>query len=139
MKYIFYLCAGLWALLLLWDKFKKKPIPPTPQQLELERLELERRNKEIQEESLKITREALARRKEWRAKYSKYLKSPKWKRVRKRVLEEANYTCSICGGQARQVHHRRYPRGHKNGEFKRENFDYLTAICRKCHMKLHKR
>lgn len=78
-----------------------------------------------------------ARREEWRRKYQKYLQSSRWKRVRKKVLTDAGYRCAICGGYAKHVHHRRYPRGHGLGQFKRENYGYLKALCAKCHMKQH--
>jgi 5-methylcytosine-specific restriction endonuclease McrA len=120
---------------------RKPPSPPSPPktllQLEQEKLEQARIDEQIRQSSLKRWQEREASRAEWRSKYSKYLNSPKWKRVRKRVLEKANHTCAYCGRPAKHVHHRKYPRGHKGGEFKRENYDYLVAICAKCHMKEH--
>jgi hypothetical protein len=74
---------------------------------------------------------------EWQATYRRYLRSAKWRRVRARVLRRDQHTCQICGGKANQVHHIQYPRSHQRGEFTREQYDYLEAVCGDCHMKEH--
>jgi 5-methylcytosine-specific restriction endonuclease McrA len=130
-------CIVGWFL----DKLAAKPplvVPKEPQQAEHispEQLQWEKLLREHFRKELELNEEV--EKEEWRKKYREYLNSPRWKRVRKRVLVEADYTCSICGGRASQVHHRKYPRGHKAGEFKRENYEYLVAICAKCHMERH--
>ena len=106
--------VGIWVS--QWEMFRPTPsTPKTPEELERERLEKERRDEESRQQNLRLQQEKEARREEWRSKYNKYLRSDRWKRVRKRVLEEAGHTCAICGQRATQVHHRKYTRGHSAG------------------------
>jgi transcriptional regulator with XRE-family HTH domain len=52
------------------------------------------------------------------------------KKNRLKVLGAANFTCAICKGEAKQVHH-------KDGSKSNHNPDNLLPVCRKCHMKIH--
>lgn len=85
-----------------WEKYQRshpKPLPPkTPEELWKEEAERRRRDEEIRRHNLSVRREINAHRAEWRGKYRAYLKSPKWKRVRGRVLAKAQHTCFYCGG-----------------------------------------
>ena len=65
--------------------------------------------------------------------YKEYLKSPEWRKIRKRILKRANYKCEICKvAKAYQVHHKHY----KN-IFKEKDKD-LLAVCGVCHQDKHK-
>ena len=72
-----------------------------------------------------------ARRAGWQD-YSHCIKSHRWKRLRKLVLERDEYTCRHCGSNRDlTVHHRHYSSlGH-------EQLDDLQTLCRKCHDHLH--
>jgi 5-methylcytosine-specific restriction endonuclease McrA len=133
MELLLYFAAML-GLRWLFNETKAKP----PTQRTSEEIERARQNQARQEEEARRYQQQLEQeRAQWRSKYSAYLKSPQWRRARNRVLREADYTCAICGGHASHVHHRKYPRGHKVGEFKRENYDYLVPLCARCHMNTH--
>jgi len=62
-----------------------------------------------------------------------YLKSDAWQRKRQLVLKRDNYTCVHCGKPATDVHHERYAR-----KIGREPIQWLVAICRPCHVSIHK-
>ena len=67
--------------------------------------------------------------------YRIFLKSSYWKRVRKKVLQRDNYTCTRCGYKNNlQVHHLSYE--HHN--YEHMHLDDLVTLCRKCHELLHK-
>lgn len=64
--------------------------------------------------------------------YKAYLRSPKWKRKRKRVLKRANYICEKCHKEkAWQVHHLTY------AHIFHERLKELIALCERCHLKEH--
>jgi hypothetical protein len=64
--------------------------------------------------------------------YQAYLKSPKWKSKRLKVLTRAKFRCERCKKkQATQIHHKTYER-----IFKEELGD-LQAVCAQCHMEIH--
>lgn len=74
------------------------------------------------------------RRAEKKQKYSEYLQSETWRKIRARVLIRDKNTCRACGKKAQVVHHRRYP---KNlGE---ERLEWLYALCAPCHDEIHRR
>lgn len=62
----------------------------------------------------------------WKGGMAEYPNHYLMKKIRKQVLEEANYTCQICGGQAREIHHK--DKTKKNHS--KENF---LAVCHRCH------
>jgi hypothetical protein len=61
-----------------------------------------------------------------------YLDSPLWRRIRRKVLREANDTCLCCGGKATQVHHRCYRPRVLSGQ----DTSLLIAVCVECHQKI---
>jgi len=67
--------------------------------------------------------------------YKKYLKSTKWKTVRKRALKRAGYVCQICNAKKCEphVHHRTY----KN--LGAERMMDLVVLCKDCHRLFHGR
>jgi 5-methylcytosine-specific restriction endonuclease McrA len=66
--------------------------------------------------------------------YKDYLKSDKWKFIRRKVLTRANYTCEGCfDARATEVHHLHYK--HVYNEFLWE----LVAICSDCHRRYHEK
>ncbi|TDI18407.1 MAG: hypothetical protein E2P05_00590 [Acidobacteria bacterium] len=78
----------------------------------------------------------------YRAKYQRYISSDEWADRRWEVLEEAQYTCEICGHSAEdvdlgtsppelQVHHLTYER------FGHERDEDLECLCKGCHDYLH--
>lgn len=72
--------------------------------------------------------------------YRKYLLSPKWQRIRHRVLARDHYTCIMCGAvdsyddmTEHNVHHvigkyRFCEEGHENS---------LITLCTECHRRYH--
>ena len=68
-----------------------------------------------------------------RWQYRRYLRSPHWQTMRRKVLRRAGYECERCHRKAPlDVHHLTYARrGH-------ENMSDLQALCRHCHKEAHK-
>tara|TARA_Y100000004_G_scaffold93073_1_gene104281 strand:+ start:102 stop:839 length:738 start_codon:yes stop_codon:yes gene_type:complete len=66
--------------------------------------------------------------------YKKYLKSDKWHRIRKKVIERDNYTCQCCRDKncVLQVHHIIYNGAVMNGQ----STSQLITLCEKCHEKV---
>lgn len=62
--------------------------------------------------------------------YADYLNSPLWKKIRKRVLRRSKHRCEVCGGVAKQVHHRSYT----NQTLLGRRDDFLVAVCGDCHV-----
>ena len=69
-----------------------------------------------------------------RWKYRRYLRSPHWQALRKKILKRADYKCEKCRRHVPlDVHHLTYARrGH-------EDMADLQALCRSCHQKAHGR
>lgn len=67
-----------------------------------------------------------------KAAYQKYLQSDKWKTIRAQRLAMDNGECVLCGGKAKHVHHRRYPK-----EWGTETVNDLVCLCSQCHGKHH--
>lgn len=69
---------------------------------------------------------------DFQKKHREHLQSGKWKNIRRRVLDRANYTCEGCLSKpAQEVHHKTYD--HLGNEFCFE----LIALCRDCHKRYH--
>jgi hypothetical protein len=66
------------------------------------------------------------------ADHDKYLRSALWRRIRSKVLEDANYQCACCPNKANQVHHRCYRPRVLSGE----DTSLLIAMCPECHDKV---
>ena len=95
-------------------------VDPTPQPIDYE--ELERKEKERRDADSM-----------WRRIYDDYLKSPEWKRRRKKIFDRANGICEGCLSRpATQVHHLSYK--HVTKEFAFE----LVALCENCHDRYHR-
>ena len=68
----------------------------------------------------------------WEDKYARYLHSPEWRSLRKRVMERSKGVCEECKrAPAAQVHHLTYRHVMK------ESLAQLKAVCESCHRKLH--
>lgn len=68
----------------------------------------------------------------WWDRYNRYLRSPKWRKLRRRVLERCHYRCERCRkAKATEVHHKTYAR---MGD---ELLSDLMGVCRKCHRAIH--
>lgn len=69
---------------------------------------------------------------ERRADYLRYMNSPEWYDLKKKVFERANGICEGCA-EARpvQVHHLTYE------HFGHELLWELAAVCRACHERCH--
>ena len=66
----------------------------------------------------------------WR--YRRYLRSERWRMLRKQVLRRAGWRCECCGRCGPlDVHHLTYER------FGRESMGDLQALCRDCHDEAH--
>ncbi len=59
-------------------------------------------------------------------RYQTYLKSPEWRKLRKRILERDSYQCLLCGEEATEVHHLNYDR------FGHELETDLASVCHEC-------
>jgi hypothetical protein len=68
--------------------------------------------------------------------YSQQLKHPNWQRRRLEMLNEANFTCSDCGGDevTLHVHHKQYFKGRMAWEYSN---DELQVLCEVCHEDAH--
>jgi len=68
-----------------------------------------------------------------KAKYDNYLKSPEWATLRGTRLRHDNHQCVLCGGEATEGHHVRYP-----AVFGTEDpIKDLVSLCRRCHRNHH--
>jgi 5-methylcytosine-specific restriction endonuclease McrA len=65
--------------------------------------------------------------------YTSYLDSPLWRRIRRRVLREADGECAGCDRKATEVHHRDYRPRVLAGE----DSAALVALCASCHTLVH--
>ena len=66
--------------------------------------------------------------------YRKYLKSDKWHRIRKKVIERDNHTCQSCRDKncVLQVHHIVYNNLIMDGK----DISHLITLCVNCHQKV---
>lgn len=79
--------------------------------------------------------ELLQQNAEWWAKYSIYLRSQQWHKMRAKVLERDANLCQAClTNEAAHVHHLSYDLYNQLG--KSAAFE-LVAICRSCHEQIH--
>lgn len=65
--------------------------------------------------------------------YADYLKSPLWRKIKRRVLKRDRKACRRCGGKATRVHHRSYADVVLAGN----DDEQLTSICEGCHNFIH--
>jgi 5-methylcytosine-specific restriction endonuclease McrA len=67
---------------------------------------------------------------DWRARYDKYLRSTRWKNIRKDMMKLRKSSCERCGRQAPSldVHHKTYDR------LGRELIADLELLCQSCHV-----
>lgn len=65
------------------------------------------------------------------------LKHPKWQRMRLKIMERDNWTCTKCGATEKplNVHHHLYIDGRKPWEYCTSD---LETVCEDCHFKVHK-
>ena len=62
-----------------------------------------------------------------------YLKSARWRKIKKRILERDQNVCQCCGGHGNYVHHRSYSRETLVGE----DDAMLVTVCAGCHNLIH--
>lgn len=68
-----------------------------------------------------------------------YLRTPHWKRVRRRALQAADHRCITCRSTNRlQVHHLAYYRGGKSILW-HERMSDLAVLCEACHARTHRK
>lgn len=67
------------------------------------------------------------------ADYDAYLRSEHWQRMRRLVLSITEGRCRHCRRPADDVHHKTYER------LGAERITDLVALCRRCHLRAHKR
>lgn len=83
---------------------------------------------------IKVTKRKKGYYSERRKKYNDYLKSAKWRKLRKEIIEARGGKCERCASKIiLQLHHKTY----KN--IFNEKPEDLEVLCRKCHKKEHKR
>ena len=71
-------------------------------------------------------------------KYIKFYKSPAWRMLSARYLQDHQWQCESCGGLAVEVHHIT-PIQSEEGWGRRLDQKNLTAVCVKCHNQKHGR
>lgn len=64
--------------------------------------------------------------------YWDYLQSPLWYYIRDRVLCRDNDACTLCGKDARVVHHRSYNLDTLTGM----SYRWLVSLCQGCHSRV---
>lgn len=64
--------------------------------------------------------------------YERYLQSPFWRQIRKRILSRDNKTCAICRKEANVVHHKSYSKEVMDGI----NDSELISLCTGCHERI---
>ena len=66
-----------------------------------------------------------------RITYGNYIHSPRWKALKKQMLDKFGARCQICNDSANysklELHHRTYER------FENERMEDLTLLCKPCH------
>lgn len=72
----------------------------------------------------------------FKKEYKEYLQSTNWKKLRERVLKRDNYLCVICNNKANHVHHLSYGCYARYGKSRRIE---CVSLCKKCHMRIHKK
>jgi 5-methylcytosine-specific restriction endonuclease McrA len=73
---------------------------------------------------------------DWDLQYQQYIKTPRWREKRDRVLERDHYLCQAClRRRAAQAHHLTYKHAKRPLEGNEPLFD-LVAVCQTCHDKL---
>jgi len=65
--------------------------------------------------------------------HNQYLKSSRWRKIKKRILERDGNICQCCGGHGTYVHHRNYSRETLLGE----DDARLATVCGGCHHLVH--
>lgn len=66
--------------------------------------------------------------------HTAYLKSEKWKGLRRRAIDRADFKCERCGSAVNlEVHHLTYKR------FGHEELDDLVVLCNSCHNQIHQK
>jgi len=66
--------------------------------------------------------------------YYRYIKSPRWLGVKKRVINKRGWRCQLCGSEEDiQVHHLSY------GNIGKEKDEDLLVLCETCHAKESRR
>jgi len=63
--------------------------------------------------------------------HREYIKTAQWKKRRKKKLEQQDYTCELCGGNANQCHHTHYDYLASDNE--KLEHKSLIAVCSECH------
>lgn len=66
------------------------------------------------------------------SRYSDYLASDLWRRVRSLVYKLKGHKCYLCDAEATELHHNRY---HKN-DLIGKRLKYINPICRQCHQRI---
>lgn len=65
--------------------------------------------------------------------YAEYLKSPQWRKKRRKALELHGSKCGVCGSTERlEVHHLHY-----RTLFRESPKDDLRVLCHDCHANVH--
>lgn len=71
-----------------------------------------------------------------KSEYLKYLQSKEWKNIRKKVYQERNMICELCGKKIEKKYHIHHTNYENIGKEKMED---LMLICEKCHKEIHYR
>lgn len=68
--------------------------------------------------------------------YQEKLQDPRWQKKRLSALNEAGWSCQLCGESKNtlHVHHKQYFKGREPWEY--EN-DQLVVLCKHCHQVTH--
>ena len=65
--------------------------------------------------------------------YKDYLKSDRWREIRRRIWRAAKGRCALCGEKGSAVHHKTYARVGNEWE------EDLELLCKLCHDRRHGR
>lgn len=71
-------------------------------------------------------------------RYTTFYRSKEWRLTSRAVLQAAGYKCSLCGGLAVEVHHKK-PIQTPEGWDERLEAENLQALCTSCHNMQHDR
>ena len=73
-------------------------------------------------------------RSEWWSNYSRYLKSPEWRALRRRLYKDRDGRCEDCGKNLRGKYHAHHETYARVGN---EDLGDLVLLCERCHQKRH--
>jgi len=118
-----------------YETSNRKQVNELKDSYRLEIFNLERKRDELKYKTKEVIESVLQDDEDFWSRYSAYLNSQAWHKMRSLVLQRDNHLCQAClSREATQVHHLSYRLFKEIGAS--AAFE-LVAICHRCHSKIH--